>query len=247
MTAHNCGSVGPVDPVDLANLSQGETSSRATFLWECVGQQKRHPFYDVLLGGHNLPNTQTQPTAKLPNQPQPNRTNQHQSGPAVCPRNGGPAAQVAKAAQASAAAHAAAAAAQQVGSPQSQKITEKTQVFCEVDGGLLTSCYKRTFFVAEVRCQTHKLKHMYLYIIYLFGLFVYSENKNPLCIFVSFSLCQKKTHGIRTTFFVDGHYDSQRGPSFLFAVNSKMPLRVSTPNCSDGDHCINLLESVDGN
>lgn len=33
----------------------------------------------------------------------------------VCPRNGGPAAQVAKAAQASAAAHAAAAAAQQVG------------------------------------------------------------------------------------------------------------------------------------
>lgn len=103
--------------MDLANLSQGETSSRATFLWECVGQRKRQPFVDVLLGSHNLPNTQTQPTAKLPSQPQPNRTNQHQSDPAVCPRNGGPAAQVAKAAQASAAAHAAAAAAQQVGSP----------------------------------------------------------------------------------------------------------------------------------
>ena len=106
------------------------------------------------------------------------------------------------------------------------KITEKTQVFCDLDGGLLTSCYKMSFFVAGVRCQTHTLKHMYLF-IYLLSLFVYCE-KNPLCIFVSFSFCQKKKpYGIRTTFFVDGHYDSQRGPIFFaFVPCAPVPLSL---------------------
>ncbi len=75
-------------------------------------QQKRRPFFDVFFD-HNLPETQT------PTQPSflanLNQTEPTSKPPdlTICPRNAGPAAQVAKAAQASAAAHAAAAAAQQ--------------------------------------------------------------------------------------------------------------------------------------
>ena len=129
----------------------------ATFLWECLGQPS-----DVLLGSHNLPNTQTQPL----NPPPSFLTNFNQTERSSRVSKEWRTSSTGRQSCAGISGSTCCSSRSTAGRiSQSQKITEKTQVFCEVDGGLLTSCYKMTFFVAEVRCQTHKLKNMYLYIL----------------------------------------------------------------------------------
>ena len=143
------------------------------------------------------------------------------------------------------------------------KITEKTQVFCDLDGGLLTSCYKMTFFVAEVRCQTHKLKQFetHVSVYYILVKFFCIFRKKILCVFsFLFHCAKKKPTGSEQLFSWMVIVTPKEVHLFCFQDCAPVPLslellsiqkchpsfRTGDSEFSDGK-CINLLESVDGN